>query len=483
MNLPNYFLADLPPEAVLSPAMITEACQTLKRNRERYLAQRTTDSIVQLLCEVASEWLRPENSFRRIALEQAWGAGHRPGSDGNQALKFAGTVPGAPVIGFSRATLEKGLDNFFRQLTPENFSELLEQELGDAVGVAGDGCRVTKEAVSSRHAPHATRHFWRGPEFLVHITAGNIPNPALTSIVLGLLTRSAQFVKCASGSAFLPRLFAHSIYDADPKLGACLEVAEWRGGNVALETALFAEADCVTATGSDEVLAAIRPQLPVSTRFLGYGHRVSFGFVAREILTGSHLRRVAARAADDVVAWNQLGCLSPHVIYVESRGEIMPEKFAELLADGLEQREQSEPRGELAAEHAAAIASRRGIYEVRAAHSPDTQLWHSKHSTAWTVVFEADARFQMSCLNRFVYVKGVKDLHELLQNADSVRGKVSTVGIAVPEVRTEALAKQLVQWGVTRVCPLGQMQNPPLAWRHDGRPALGDLVTWTDWEM
>jgi hypothetical protein len=40
MNLPNYFLADLPPEATLSAAMITEACQTLKRNREHYLAGR-----------------------------------------------------------------------------------------------------------------------------------------------------------------------------------------------------------------------------------------------------------------------------------------------------------------------------------------------------------------------------------------------------------------------------------------------------------
>src|SRR5208282_4383709 len=353
---------------------------------------------------------------------------------------------------------------------PENFSELLEQELGE------DSCHV------SRVTCHVPRHFWRGPEMLVHIAAGNIPNPTLTSIVLGLLTRSAQFVKCGSGSAFLPRLFAHSIYDADPKLGACLEIAEWRGGNVELEMALLAEANCVTATGGDEMLAAIRSRLPISTRFLGYGHRVSFGFVAREILTGSHLRRVAARVADDVVAWNQLGCLSPHVIYVQSRGEMLPERFAELLADELEQREQSEPRGELAAEHAAAIASRRGIYEVRAAHSPDTQMWHSKNSTAWTVIFEADARFQMSCLNRFVYVKGVKDLHEMLQNVDAVRDKVSTVGIAAPEDQMEELAVQLAHWGVTRVCPLGQMQNPPLTWRHDGRPALGDLVTWTGWE-
>ncbi|MGB8369189.1 MAG: acyl-CoA reductase [Limisphaerales bacterium] len=471
MNLPNYFLADLPPEAVLSPAMVTEACQTLKRNRAQYLAQRSTDSLVRLLCDVAEAWLKPDNAFRRLVLES-----------------------GPEKTGFTRATLQKGLDNFFHQFTPENLHALLVQELGDAVSVTGDGCHVTSEAVSPRHSPAepklpsegwspVTRHFWRGPELLVHIAAGNLPSPALMSVVLGLLTRSAQFVKCAHGAAFLPRLFAHSIYDADAKLGACLEIAEWRGGNVELEAALFAGSDCVTATGSDETLAAIRARLPVKTRFLGYGHRVSFGFAAGGVLHGSTARQIITRAADDVVAWNQLGCLSPHVIYVESGGEVSPEQFAERLADELERREQTEPRGELPAEHAAAIASRRGIYEVRAAHSPETRMWRSKNSTAWTVVHEADARFQLSCLNRFIYVKGVKDLAEALQNAEIVRGQVSTVGLAVPEHKLEELAAQLARWGATRVCPLGRMQNPPLTWRHDGRPALGDLVTWTDWEM
>jgi hypothetical protein len=155
-----------------------------------------------------------------------------------------------------------------------------------------------------------------------------------------------------------------------------------------------------------------------------------------------------------------------------------------LLAEELEKREATEPRGKLPAEHAAAIASRRGIYEVRAAHSPQTtQHWCSKDSTAWTVVYEADSRFQLSCLNRFIYVKAVADLKTTLENADAVRGKVSTVGIAVPEEKTNEIAMQLARWGATRVCPLGQMQNPPLAWRHDGRPALGDLIVWTDFEQ
>jgi len=99
------------------------------------------------------------------------------------------------------------------------------------------------------------------------------------------------------------------------------------------------------------------------------------------------------------------------------------------------------------------------------------------------VVYEADPRFQLSCLHRFIYVKGVSDLKSVLENVDAVRGQVSTVGLAAPEERSRELALQLARWGVTRICPLGQMQNPPLLWRHDGRPSLGDLVAWTDFEL
>ncbi len=438
MNLPNYFLADLPPEATLSPTMIAAACDTLKRNREQYLLTRTTDDLVKILCEVAAEWLRPENKFRRFALEL-----------------------GPEETGFSPATLSRGLDDFFRRFTPENFEALLAQDLGVDVG----------------------RHFWRGPELLVHIAAGNLPNPAWMSLTLGLLTRSAQFVKCASGAAFLPRMYAHSIYDLDHKLGACLELAEWRGGNETLETALFAAADCVTATGSDETLLNIRSRLSAQTRFLGYGQRVSFGFVAREVLREEEISKVVARAADDVIAWDQNGCLSPHVIYAEEHGEVESDRFAALLAAELMRRESVEPRGKVSVQESADIATRRSMYETLATHRGDVKLWSSQNSTAWTVVFEHDVHFRFSPLNRFVFVKPVSDVAAVLPGMDEIIGKVSTVGIAAPPEKAGALALQLARWGVTRVCPLGQMQNPPLMWRHDGRPALGDLITWTDFEL
>jgi len=353
---------------------------------------------------------------------------------------------------------------------------LLVQELGHPQRL--DAMKANEEELKQDRASLVL-----GPELLVHFAGGALPNPTLMSIVLGLLTRSAQFVKCASGQSFIPRMFAHSLYETEPKLGACLEIAEWKGGTERLEQELFEHTDCLTATGSDETLAAIQRRLPARARFLGYGHRVSFGYVASEMLSGSLLKKTVAHAAQDVIAWNQLGCLSPHLFYVETGGAITALEFAEMLAAELEAREQTHPRGELPSVDAAPIASRRSFYEVRAAHSPETKIWCSPGATAWTVVFESDPRFQSSCLNRFVYVKEINEPAEALRAADDFRGKVSTVGLAAPENRAPELANQLARWGVTRVCPLGKMQNPPLTWRHDGRPALGDMVTWTEWEQ
>jgi hypothetical protein len=452
MKLPDYFLADLPPEATLTPTMLREACLTLKRNRASYLAGRSTHGLVNLLSGVAQDWLQPDNPFRKLALER-----------------------GPAALGFSRATLANGLDAFFGELTGENLHALLVQELGRANRLD----EMTANASERRASRLALA---RGPEFLGHFAAGNIPVPAMMSLVLGVLVRSAQFLKCASGTSLLPRLFAHSLYAADPKLGACLEIAEWPGGKGELEEVLFDEADCLTATGTDETLAALRQRLPAKTRFLGYGHRVSFGYVTKETLRSFSARKLAAHAAADVAAWDQLGCLSPHVIYVEHGGAVAAEQFAEMLAEELDRLEGAVPGGARSVQVAAAVTFRRGVYELRAAQSLGTKLWSSADSTAWTVVWEADPLFQTSCLHRFIYVKGATDLTEVLHAADRVRGQVSTVGLAASEERGEEIATELARWGVTRVCPLGRMQQPPLTWRHDGRLSLADLVTWTDWE-
>ena len=68
-------------------------------------------------------------------------------------------------------------------------------------------------------------------------------------------------------------------------------------------------------------------------------------------------RTTARRAAHDVARWEQQGCYSPHVVYVETGGGLMPEPFAAQLAGELARLEQETPRGPVPTEVAAAIAA------------------------------------------------------------------------------------------------------------------------------
>jgi len=450
--LPECYLADLPPEAEITPELIREAWLALQRNRDQHLAPMTTGAVMGCLEGAAALWLEKDSPYLRRALSE-----------------------GPELLGFSRETLEEGLRAMFSSITAPELETWVEQDLGHPRRL-DDFCAVGPERASRRRSKAI------GPATLAHFTAGNIPASTVMSMMAGVLVRSAQFVKCARGHSLIPRLFAHSIREVNAHLGACIEIAGWPRRREDLHDALIEPAECVTATGTDETVTSLRAATPLTKRFVGYGHKLSFAYLASDALDANRVESLASTVARDVCAWDQLGCLSPHVIYVEEGGGVGAESFTGQLATALTQQEKAAPRGKLSKQDAATIRSRRSFYEIRAAHSAATKVWQSKDSSAWTVIYEADPQFQPSCLNRFVYVKSVDHLESALQAADAVRDRISTVAIAASTARTSELVRRLAAWGVTRLCPVGSMQTPPVTWRHDGRPALNDIVRWTDWE-
>ncbi len=139
---------------------------------------------------------------------------------------------GPAQTGFSRETLARGLDNFFRQLTRENFHALLIQEFGDAK-------RLDALVATAIEQKQNRASIVNAPEFPISHHGEQYSESGADEHCFRFAHALGAICECASGSSFLPRLFAHSIYEADPKLGACLEIAEWRGGNVALENVCF----------------------------------------------------------------------------------------------------------------------------------------------------------------------------------------------------------------------------------------------------
>jgi hypothetical protein len=214
---------------------------------------------------------------------------------------------------------------------------------------------------------------------------------------------------------------------------------------------------------------------------LGFGRRVSLAVVAREAT--NEAEDIAAAIARDVSLYDQHGCLSPQVVYVERGGAASPTEVAESIGKAIIGVTRELPRGTLtSAEHVAIRGFREGA-EWRAVAGEDTRIFGDSSATGPTVLYEADPTFQPTCLNRTLRVKPLSRLEDLPAHLGSWAGLVEAVGAAGPQPRIQALALALAGCSsASRICPLGQMQAPPLGWHHGGLPRLGSLLRWIDIE-
>lgn len=192
-----------------------------------------------------------------------------------------------------------------------------------------------------------------GPELVVGYGAGNVPG---TALLIGLLSQAVSLcgqpppvaiVKNSRREPIFSPLVLSALEEADPELLASLGVMIWDYSEESVQQKLLSAADLVVAAASDQTIAQIRLALGRaasgrSPRLHEHGHKVSFSAVAREILLrgtelvpgGQPLLDVVTLLAGlDSAFWDQQGCLSSRVHFVET-GPDAPD-WAELYAERL----------------------------------------------------------------------------------------------------------------------------------------------------
>lgn len=438
--------------AQLTPDLLRRQIEALVDERERHLVNRPVASIVRTIDRVAGRLLDPRDELRRAA---------------EAALPV--------VTGSSPAMVRRVLDGMAADWRAPRLQDLLVAEFADP-GVL-DGWVARR----SGH-PGGSRMRAIGPRLATHFFSGNIPGIAVTSLIRSLLVKAATLGKTAVGDPVLPALFARALAEEDPELGNCVAITYWPGGDEPLERVALKAAEAVIVYGGGETISAVRARVPASVRFLGYGHKLSFGVIAREALREESAADLAEAAAGEVATFDQQGCVSPHLFYVETGGSVTPERWARLLADSLRRLEADLPRGALSPGEASAIRQLRGAAEFSRISGAGVQLHASGSGTAWTVIYDPDPSFEASCLNRVVRVKPIEDVTEVADLTTGLGSFLQTVGTAGPAERLEPLADRLASGGASRITPIGAMAWPPPAWHHDGRPPLADLVRWCDWD-
>lgn len=397
-----------------APADIARAVGRL-RAAQPHLAGRPRAEVIATVAAVVDDWLAPGSPWMARAAE---------------------LLPAA--TGFSTEMIRRALPIMLEPLRAPALADLVRREAGDR----------------------------RGPPLILHVLPGNLPGLAAIPAALSLAAGSAALLKPGHGDRVFPALFITSLAARDPALAACLAAPYWSGGDRGCEDVALAAADLLVAAGDDATIADLAHR--ARGRFIGHGHRISFALVTQEPAAD---HATAAALALDVALWDQRGCLSPQLCFVEGDRDVAT-AFAARVGDQLAQLAVSLPPAQPSIGDRLAVRRLRDESEWATFDGERASLFAAGDEAAGTVVVEPRPVFRPSPLGRSLRVMPIPSWTALGEILRPHRGVLEGAGLAAEPERWRPLAAALEASGVHRVSPLGAMQRPPLGWRQGGRARL-----------
>lgn len=375
-----------------------------------------------------------------------------------------------PVVsGYDTDMVRLGLTGFFKTFRAAQLKRFVAEDFANPAVL--DGFQPAAKG-------GAVRAF--GPDLLVHSWAGNVPALSLWSLVCGLLVKAPAIGKLASAEPLFAGWFARLLAEVHPPLADCLAVVWWRGAGGEGADALYAQADTVLAYGGNQTLDALRRRLPVTTRFLPHGHKLGFGLIDAQALDTLKAPAMARLAAWDVMRYDQQGCYSPHVFYVQRGAPVSPRAFADYLAAELANLQRRFARRELDLEEGAALAR----WQQNMEWGGEAHQLLGPVDAPWSIAYSESLQpLAPTALYRTIAVVAVDRLDAVLPVVAAQRDYLQTAGIAAGPEELYRLAGLLGAAGVTRISAIGSMSMPEAGWHHDGRFNLLDLVRMTEIEQ
>lgn len=300
---------------------------------------------------------------------------------------------------------------------------------------------------------------------------GAIPEPAVRSVAAAAMVSREVTLRPSARDPWLAAEFARRL-DARLAGSVRITVETWPRESAERTLAAVSAADSFVLFGTGRAVERLTGLARPDCRVFANGPRLSFVVVDANLT--QDLGAAAEGIAEDMFAYDQLGCLSPSALYCVGGDPGSLVVLREALAGALDARADAQgwsPR--ISAGAAAEIRALRAIHSmdpsgmksVRTANPPP-EVPHP----GWTLLTDlADPAllpspgYQTLRLHRL-------DARDQLPGAIGEQ-PVQCMGLA-PEgcLAPDAVIKRLEANGLSRVCAAGRMQSPPLGWLHDGNP-------------
>jgi hypothetical protein len=370
----------------------------------------------------------------------------------------AGKALSASTLAERAHWLSQGASSLARQA--DGRCDALSEATGLSIPMVEWAARTTLETITEnamlalvQDARKSTDRALNPIGLLSVVLAGNVFTASVRGIVVPLLFGVPVLVKASSRETLFPAM--------DSRLGAAIDVVTFQGGDIEAEAALVELAEAVSAYGSNETLEAISARLE-SSPLIAHGHGVSVAYCGTQALGDALLGDTVSKLSLDICAYDQRGCLSPQLVYVEETPDRSSMDFAERLAkDGLELLSRTLPRGPLPVSVGAAQAQWRGIAEVEGT---------LVRGDTYAVSVREAQPIRWSPAYRNVTVAPVRGLDEALQAMQPIGSSLKCIGAdsaSIPELEAGLANSSALN---AYACTIGTMQTPSLDAPADAHP-------------
>jgi hypothetical protein len=313
----------------------------------------------------------------------------------------------------------------------------------------------------------------------VHVIAGNSPVIALQTVITNAITRGDAIIKIPANDPYAAVAIVRTMIDIAPDhpLTRHLSVAYWKGGEDDIEKRLY---DCrhiekVVAWGGFASMRSIRKYLGPGIDLVALDPKLSASIIGREgFETDTAVTEAAERAAADIGYFNQGGCVSARVLYVETGTD----------RDGLDRANQfgrqvfrliQELPSTLSSPHPAFDpVLREEITGLR--HSADFRVFGGRANEGAVIVSQGEEAVDFSerldC--RVANIVPVDRAEDALRY---ITVHTQTVGI-FPDGLKQRLRDECAMRGAQRIVSLGFATSAGMAGPHDGIQVLPRMVRW-----
>jgi len=317
------------------------------------------------------------------------------------------------------------------------------------------------------------------------IAAGNVPGNGLLLAMLlhisnhmggsdAVANPPAVLVRNSRQAPILAPWVLSAIEGIDPELVSGIAMLMWDYENEEIQQMLLKQAHLVIAAAADPTIDQIKLQLKpfrARTRFHAHGHKVSFAVIGREALRGT-LANSARLAALDSILWDQYGCLSARIHFVEMGGSSSYQEYSQALTEKMRFLSMRLRRG---------VAPRRYLHRAYESYkllesNEEVQVFSDYEDDFLVVCDRREWSPYMlresvnRCTGRVIVVRPVSQIEHVppLYLSKLPPANLQTLGIACSAERIRQLAQRSGACGVTALRCLGRAAFPQLAYSWDG---------------